>query len=464
MSLTACDNFLDESTKGSFTSENIYSTSAEAETALNGVYNAATYCINLWKFGDVASDDAVKGGADGDQSDIGYLDDFSADADNGVILAFWENTYETITRANNVISGVSSSTGISSTLKERYINEAKFFRAFSYFQLVNIYGKVPLKLYSQNSSENINVALSSIDSVYAQIDRDLTAATALPSSYSSSDAGRITKGAAFGLLAKSQLYQKKYTASLASIDSLENLGVYSLESNYATLFKEGNADSPEAIFAIRFLSGQNPSLGNSLNQWLAPEIESGYYFDAPTQSYVNCFTEKQTNGEEDPRLDASIGRDGYAWFNDTIFSASWSPSTGYLVKKHNQPLSEVSAAEKADGDLAYIYLRYADILLMKAEDFNESDQPALALAPLNKVRNRAGLANVTNTAESTLRTIIRTERRRELGFEFHRFFDLMRYGESAATEALGSNFTWSDPRFYFPIPQSEIDSNSAISE
>ena len=161
------------------------------------------------------------------------------------------------------------------------------------------------------------------------------------------------------------------------------------------------------------------------------------------------------------RLDLSIGRDGKAWFNDDVFSASWS-STGYLVKKHNQPLSEVSAGRKGDGGLAYIYLRYADILLMKAECQNELHHPDLAEAPLNLVRGRAGLAEVSGKSESEMRELIRVERRRELGFEFHRFFDLMRWGKEAATAALGENFEWQEPRFYFPVPQSELDSNLGI--
>lgn len=457
--LSSCDDFLTEDLKGDYNSTNILSNEEQAQLAVNAIYNAAAYSINLWKFGDVASDDAVKGGNDGDQAEIGYIDDFTAQSDNGVIAEFWQNTYETISRANNVIDGIKN-TPMDATKKEQMIAEAKFLRAYSYFQLVNIFGEVPLKLYPQNSDKNIYVGLSSVEGIYTQIEKDLTDAVVLPVSYAVTETGRATRGAAYGLLAKAQLYQKKYGEALTSIQNLESLNLYDLDS-YENLFKLGNENSIETIFAICFLSNQVPTCSNALNQWLAPSIESGYFFDNPTQSWVDIFTEKQTDGSDDLRLDASIGRDGKIWLNDNTFSSSWS-STGYLVKKHNQPLTEVDAGRKGDGGLAYIYLRYADILLMKAECQNELHHPDLAEAPLNRVRNRAGLADISGKTESEMRSLIRTERRKELGFEFHRFFDLMRWGKEVATEALGSGFTWTEPRYYFPLPQTELDSNLGI--
>jgi len=112
--------------------------------------------------------------------------------------------------------------------------------------------------------------------------------------------------------------------------------------------------------------------------------------------------------------------------------------------------------------LSYIYLRYADILLMKAEALNETHHPDLAKIEVDKVRDRAGLAGVSTVTESAMREVIRKERRKELGFEFHRFFDLMRWGKDVAEAALGSSFKWQEPRFYFPIPQSEKDANLGI--
>ncbi len=462
LGLLSCDDFLDEKLKGSFNGDKIFENIDMAELAVNGVYNGAAYSTNLWKFGDVASDDAVKGGNPGDQASLNEIENFEAKGDNGAINEFWQNTYETIARANNVVAGVPGVSG-DETTKARYIAEAKFLRAFSYFQLVNIFGEVPLKLYPQIKNESIHVPLSSVPAIYAQIEKDLTeAAPDLSAKYrGSNNEGIVTQGAVYGLMAKVRLYQGKYSDALQSIQNLEDLNIYGLDT-YENLFKLGNENSKEAVFALRFKSDETPACGNSLNQWLAPLDEGGYYFDAPTQDYVDCFDEKQTNGSDDLRLDASIGRDGMPWLNGNYFSSSWSAATGYLVKKHNQPLSEVPAGRKGDGGLAYIYLRYADILLMKAECLNETHHPELAETELSTVRTRAGLASVSGKSEAVLRDLIRKERRRELGFEFHRFFDLMRYGKEAATAALGSKFKWQEPRFYFPLPQSELDTNTAL--
>ncbi|MDP2887921.1 MAG: RagB/SusD family nutrient uptake outer membrane protein, partial [Bacteroidota bacterium] len=198
--------------------------------------------------------------------------------------------------------------------------------------------------------------------------------------------------------------------------------------------------------------------------------EGGYYFNAPTQSLVDAF-EKSSIGEVDPRLDASVGRDGQPWLNDDLFSAGWSP-TGYLTKKHQQPLSEVSSSLKGDGDLNYIYLRYADVLLMKAEAYNETNNAEQAKANLNKVRQRARasfvrtppddlLMDITTTDQSILRTAIQKERRVELAQEFHRYFDLTRWGKTVAEAALGADYNYEAKR-YLPIPQAESDANRAI--
>ncbi|MCF0183870.1 MAG: RagB/SusD family nutrient uptake outer membrane protein [Bacteroidaceae bacterium] len=461
VTMCGCNDFLTENLQGDLNSQNVMTTEGQAQQVLNGVYNGVMYSTNLWKFGDVASDDAVKGGNPGDLADLGYIENFTAAADNGVLSQYWQNTYETISRANALIDGIA---GKSFKSAADMTNEARLLRAFSYFQLVNIFGEVPLKTKAHLSDGDIMVPLSPVSAIYGQIEDDLRAATALPDEQPAASAGRATSGAAWGLLAKTQLFQGKWADALASIKNLKAQNKYKLDS-YANLFALGNEKSPETVFAIRFLSNQVPMIGNSLNQWFAPQAENGYYFDNPTDDWLQSFTEKQANGEDDPRIDLSVGRAGHTWTNGEMFDASWS-NTGYLVRKHNQPLAEVEKGRKGDGGLAYVYLRYADVLLMEAECQNELGHPDLAESPLNEVRTRAGLAGVTGKGQAEMRTIIRLERRHELAFEFHRFFDLMRYGQNEAVFALnkkeGISFKWVEPRFYYPIPQAERDANSAI--
>lgn len=471
--LADCKDFLTEDLKGSFSTETFYKNETQALQAINGAYNGLSFTNTnnaIWVFGDVASDDAVKGGNPGDQAEISYIDNFTADANNGFINNYWKYSYETIARTNNVIANVP---GISmdETLKARIIGEAKFIRAYSYFNLVNIFGKVPLKLAPQTTHEAIHVPLSEISAVYQQIEKDLTdAAAVLPVSYSGSDVGRATKGAALGMLGKVSLYQQKWTEAISYFQQLDNLHIYGLLPNYADNFKLAFENSKESVFEIQQLAGQNPGMGNPLNQWFGPAVTGGYYFDAPTQELVNAF-EKSSSGAVDPRLDVTVGREGQPWLNGEPFSAGWSP-TGYLTKKHQQPLSEVPASLSGDAGINYIYMRYADVLLMKAEAYAEMNNADSAKVNLNKVRQRARnsfngtppadlLPDITTNDINQLKEAIRKERRVELAQEFHRYFDLMRWGKTVAEAALGQSFNYEKNR-YMPIPQEEIDANEAI--
>ena len=457
-SISACD-FLDEGLKGGYSAENYYTDENKAEMAVNAIYNSL-YGNTLWIFGDVASDDAVKGGNAGDQAEINSIDDFSAAADNGVLSTYWTAAYETIARANNAIANIEAMDIPSS---DRLTAEALFLRSYAYFNLVNIFGSVPLKLLPQNETAHIHVGLSSVDAIYDQVEGDLAdAAAALPEAYPAAEAGRVTRGAALALLAKVRLFRNDWDGCLQAIQAFEAVTetVYALEPSYADLFKAGGEDSPESIFAIRYGRSTTANMGNNLNVWFSPSVEGGYYFDAPTQDYVDCFDETTGDGATDPRLDASIGRDGRPWFNGTTFQAAWSEATGYLVKKYDEDLSTEFA--KSESVIPQHILRYADLLLMKAEALNESGS-GNAAAPLDEVRARAGLTATAASGREALRNAIRKERRRELGFEFHRFFDVMRYGRDYAVGALGAK-AWEDGRFYFPLPQAETDANHALKD
>ena len=472
-SLSSCKDFLTEDLKGTFSTETFYQNDIQALQIINGAYNGISFTNTnnaIWVFGDVASDDALKGGNPGDQAEITYIDDFTANSNNGFIRNYWQFAYESIARANNVIASVPP-IAMDEALKARIIGEAKFIRAYTYFNLVNIFGRVPLKLLPPISQEAIHVPLSEVAAIYSQIEKDLTEAVpVLPVSYSSVDVGRATKGAALGMLGKVSLYQQKWSEAIAYFQQLDNLRIYGLLPNYADNFKLASENSNESVFEIQHLAGQIPGTGSPLNQWFAPAINGGYYFNAPTQQLVDAF-ERSSGGEVDPRLDLSIGREGQPWLNGEPFSMGWSP-TGYLTKKHQQPLSEVSASLAGDAGLNYIYLRYADVLLMKAEAFAETNNADSARVNLNKVRQRARnsfngtppadlLPEITTTDINQLREAIRKERRVELAQEFHRYFDLMRWGKETAESVMGEGFNYEKNK-YFPLPQEEIDSNQAI--
>jgi starch-binding outer membrane protein, SusD/RagB family len=483
----SCKKFITTEIKGDYPESEFYKTQAQAILAINAAYQplAFTNANNnrLWVFGDVASDDAVKGGIAGDQADIELIDQFNVTPINGNLEAMWALLYEGITRCNLVLSNVP---GISmdAALQARILGEAKFLRAYYYFTLVNIFGDVPVILVP-TAPEDLQIPQSPVSEIFATvIEPDLKdAETKLPDKYSGADVGRITNGAATALLAKAYIFQAKWSDAATAAGKIINSNKYSLSPLYSRNFnaKFKNNTNPESIFEIQHLSGQTPQTGNQLNQYFAPQVEGGYFFNAPTQSFVNEF-EVTPDGIPDPRLDYTVGRDSMPWFNGVLFSKDWSPATGYLTKKHQQPLAEISKALKGDASIDYIAIRYSDLLLWYAEALNEMGRTTDALVPLNEVRRRAResyqydtslagypnippslLPDVTYTNQPDVRAAIQHERRVELGFEFHRYFDIIRWGETYARQALHDrpNFNY-DLHKHFPIPQSERDRNKAL--
>lgn len=478
--LTGCEDFLEEDLQGTYTSSTFFKSNEHAMLALTAAYQPISFTSirnPLWVFGDVASDDAIKGGNPGDQSEIEFISQFTYTRDNGFLEHIWQRYYEGISRTNDVMHRLGG--GVSEALKTQVTAEARFLRAYYYFHLVNIFGEIPLKTKPALSAADLHVPVSPVEKIYEQIESDLTFAAQNLTPKAEVPHGRATQGAAWGLLAKVYLFQQKYDLCLDAIEELEKLQSYSLMPLYADNFRTETQNNAESVFEIQHLNGQDPFQGNVLNQWFAPQTENGYYFNSPTQEFTEAF-EITPLGIYDPRLDYTVGREGTLWINGEEFDPEWSP-TGFISKKHLQPLSEIPRGTKGDGDLNYVFMRYAEILLMKAEALNESDRSSDALEPLNLVRQRAResylhdenlpgygqipeglLPDITITNSSQLREIIRNERRVELGLEFHRFYDLMRYGQSYAQDKLeDTHFNYEQHR-YFPIPQNEADINQQI--
>ncbi|GAB3913473.1 RagB/SusD family nutrient uptake outer membrane protein [Larkinella knui] len=481
---SGCNDFLNEEVRADYPESAFYQTQAQAVLAINAAYVPLTFSTDrnrLWVFGDVASDDAAKGGDAGDQADIGLVDDFQVFPNNGPVESQWGEWYEGISRCNIVLQKVPPIT-MSADIKARILGEARFLRALYYFYLVNTYGPVPVNLEPKNP-EALQVEQSPVEDIYTRvIEADLAEAIKnLPATYTGADVGRATKGAATALLAKAYLYQKKWQLAAETAAQVKAIGNYELLPVYTQNFSQDFKNNKEAIFSAQHLTNQVPFTGNRLNQWFAPrQNENGYFFDVPTPGFVAEF-EKTATGVVDPRLDYTVAREGKPWIDGTPYDPTWSP-TGYLNKKHLQPLTEIPKSTKGDGNLNYVIIRYADVLLWQAEALNELGRTAEALTFLNQVRKRAResylydptlsttatvpaglLPNLTITNQSALREAIYHERRVELGFEFHRYFDLMRWGKEYAQNALKDkpSFKYETNR-YFPIPQSERDTNKKL--
>jgi hypothetical protein len=481
---TGCQKFLDQPVLGQYEAGQFFTSDTNAILAVNAAYVPLSFrdasSNVLWVLGDVASDDAVKGSNPGDQADFENIDIFNITPINAAVEAQWRRDYDGIFKCNVVLDGLpTSNTSVSATVRQQVVGQAQFLRAYYYFQLATIYGNVPLRLKVETPAELQSPALPQAQ-IYAQVEADCqTAMATLPANWTGTDVGRATKGAAMALLAKTYLYEQKWQLAAQTAQAVEALGTYSLLPVFANNFRAATKNNVEAIFSVQHTSGLSPNQGTNLNQWFAPRPQNGYGFFLPTQSLVNNF-ERTSAGVVDPRLDYSLGRAGQSFFG-VPFDATWS-STGYVSKKHLQPLTEIPTTTKGDGNLNFQAIRYAEVLLIDAEASNEAGNSANALKALNQVRKRAResylydntlpssgtvptglLPDLTLTDQSQLRDAIRRERRAEMALEFQRFFDIVRYGQTYAQQALADrpNFNYSRNRFY-PIPQSERDTNKGL--
>ncbi|QNE41475.1 RagB/SusD family nutrient uptake outer membrane protein [Hymenobacter sp. NBH84] len=475
-----CDSFLDQPVLGQYEAGQFFTSDTNTILAVNAAYVPLSFrdagSNTIWVLGDVASDDAVKGSNPGDQADFENIDIFNITPINAAVEAQWRRDYDGIFKCNVVLDGLpESNTNISATVRQQARGQALFLRAYYYFELTNLYGNIPLRVKVETPEELQSPAVPQAQ-IYAQIEADCQAAAeALPATWTGTDVGRATKGAALALLTKAYLFQKKWAQAAQTAQAVSALG-YRLQPLFAENFRAATDNNSEIIFSVQHTTGLSPNQGSGLNQWFAPRPQNGYGFFLPTQSLVDNF-ERTSDGVVDPRLDYTLGRAGQPFFG-VQFDPSWT-STGYVSKKHLQPLTEIPATIKGDGNLNYQALRYADVLLMQAEALNESGNSAGALTALNQVRKRAResylydtslpnagtvptglLPDITTTDQGQLRELIRRERRSELALEFHRFFDIIRYGEAYARQALADrpNFSYARNQFY-PIPQSERDTN-----
>ena len=487
---TGCENFLDEQPQGTYPSSAFYKTEEHAKLAIIACYEPASFANSdnrLWVFGDVASDDAVKGGFPGDQADIELIDNFQIFPDNGNIETTWSIYYEGVSRCNQVIKFVPD-IDMDKALRNKIVGEAYFLRGYYYFYLTTIFGDIPFIDRPLNPDE-MDVVNTPQTEMYDNIADDFKNAIDYlelaiqqdASVYSSSEKGRATPGAATAYLAKTYLFNKKYSDAATTAAKVKDYG-FDLMPVYQHNFNVNYENNIESVFEIQHLAGQSPVTGNRLNQWLAPREDNGFGFNEPTQDFVDEF-EVTSGGIVDPRLDYTVGRfEGY-WFDIVTYDTNWS-STNYNQKKYLQPISEIPKSSKGDGDLNFTTIRFAEVLLIEAEALCELNRCSEALIPLNKVRKRAResylydeniagfgiiptdlLPDIVVTEQVAVRLAIRHERRVELGFESIRYFDIIRYGEQYANQVFTDkeNFNYNTHKF-FPIPQSEIDTNTEIEQ
>lgn len=404
---------------------------------------------------------------------------------------------------------------INEDLKNRMKAEARFIRAYQYFQKSQLYGAVPLMTKPVTTEEANTITRTPKAEVVQFVLAELAEiADALPSSYEGGDVGRITKGAALALKARVELFNQNFEDAIASTQSIMDLSVYSLFPSYQDLFRIQNEYNSEIVLDVAYLE-------NTVSLWslgiMTPHIgRNGWYSVDPTQSLVDAYEtisgktiDDPTSGydpenpwkDRDPRLKATILVPGESYegiiFNplENVSEDYWASYnyTGYCIKKYTAFLSDFNDIWNSGLNIPLI--RYAEVLLTYAEAKIELDQIDNSVyTAIDEVRLRAGLPAVDRSKYATqaeMRELVRRERRVELAMEGLRFYDIQRwqigdqvmtgpiYGSRLATvDMVSGKVTFTTPdhilnenrvfspakNYLWPIPQREIDINPNLSQ
>jgi hypothetical protein len=472
---SACKDFIAPKPTDVLAPENFYQTSADAIASVNGVYEQQrwAYWLNYWYITDMATDEAIASpnfGPDGHRAS-----NYTFDAQEGFIKGFWTDTYRTINRANAVLGHVPGIT-MDQTLRDRVLGEARFMRALSYFNLVRLFGDVPLLDHEVTSLSSLDIGRSPAADVYALIIADLqAAATTLPTSYSAADAGRATSGAARSMLAKVYLTQQNWTLAAQTAGQVISSGRYALLPKFKDNFRIATKlTNLESIFELNYDGVLTPGTGSVVTLFTLPAGYPGgdaYGLIEVLPSTLAKFSSSDTRGQgvsviTSPYKDAA-GR-----------NVTWALPNGAVVYKYlddanTQNMNKRGWAQQSND---WPVLRYADVLLMYAEAVNEGGTASAGSqdGALNQVRARAGLALVAGLSQKDFRDSVRVERQRELLFEGQRWFDLARWGMldptiRAKTAEVAARYPGETTPHgikgpLLPIPQGEINLNGKLTQ
>jgi hypothetical protein len=484
-----------------------------AELVLNNCY-AGMYSADYYFFNESLSDNSfcsssVNGG--GAQS----IAAGAYDGRTNRVAGEWAFHYGGIRNVNNLIANIDKVPGLDAALKDRYLAEARFIRAFHYFHLVTWYGNAPLIKDEISYDESFRIARTAKTEVVSYILSELdevTTALPLKSAYADKDKGRITKGAAAALKAKVLLYDNKWSEAAAVLEQIMagTYGVYTLFPSFAGIFQPENENNSEVILNLEFVP---VSRTHSLQRFFIPFTEGTLISGmAPSQSLVDDFI--MTNGKgineagsgyddnapfrnRDPRLEATIIHDGSSFVTkrgetitirtapgtgDNAADKADASKTGYYFRKYY----DRTADGNNNSGLNLILIRYADVLLMYAEAKAMQNQLDAATwdKTIKAIRQRAGFndpaalnfsnyAGLSNAAKTDL---VRRERRSEMVLESQRIFDIRRW-KTAETVMNGTLYGMkvgnshlvvdrrvfnANKHYLWPVPQADIDMNQNL--
>lgn len=477
----SCDDFLTTTPDNVISSTEFFQNESQVDQGVMGVYTKLQDMYrNQWIFTEQRSDNTTIQFNDANRGPhpIWYIDEFVADPSNQNLEPYWGHIYEGIQRANTVLNNIDNVEFADEDLKDQLVGEAKFLRAFFYFNLVRLFGEVPLILNQIESPDGAFTALeerNDIEEIYDQVINDANeAAELLPVAYSEENLGRATEGAARSMLGEVYLTRENYSNAIDEFEGVVEIG-YSLLSDYADIFDPENKNHNETIFDANYAELEsNESLGSDFIYQFAPHnsgSEITGFSGSPTGVNIPARGILDAYENDDQRKNLSIGY--YVAPDNSQHGIAIGDTIPY-VKKYDHPHS----IRGVTNNNWPIY-RYAHILLMLAESINEIEGPTSeAYDYINQVRNRAGLDDLAgNLNQSEFRDAIIHEQRVELAFENHRWFHLLRTGRAIDAMTIHGEihqgiqphlqepaYIIEEYKLIYPIPQREMTLNPNLDQ
>jgi starch-binding outer membrane protein, SusD/RagB family len=474
-SMVSCDGFLDRNPLDQVSEKTFYSTPEEANLAAMAMY-AGLQSVNWhgksWMILEIPSDNTTPGGNDPDFSPI---DNFTISADNGPNAEFWTEHFRLVSMANQILKNVPAVV-MDPIAKNAILGEARFLRAYAYFDLVRIYGDVPIIKEVASITTDVFVGRDKVVDVYKFIEEDLLyAVSVLPLTRPSTDAGRATLDAAKAVLAKVYLTLGRNDECMKVAKEIITGNRYKLVDVADNWLKDVSDNNAESVFEIQYVGCASIGQGNALQAFFAPwgqgitknsdgwgsQVPTAPSVDNPGTTIKDAFTKEDKRRyhtymqplDEYPMINAADG--GY------IYPAKGASRSAISIKKY--VIGSGSDVCFMTSPQNYHAIRYADVLLTFAEascarSGGVSVSPD-AVKAFNDVRVRAGLSTVTSITSKD----VFDERRKEFAFENQRWFDLLRTGKVIETMRLHGK-QMQNYHLLFPIPSQEIAINPKLKQ
>lgn len=490
--LVSCDDFLSVESPDKLTSGTFWRDRSDAEAGLAAAYSQLEHSIETWEFAEVKwpveayREDIVVLGYDAmNYPNWVELASFAYTNGNSQVSAYWSSNYRGISFANQVIEKVAEipDEKIEPAIRTQIVNEARFLRGYYHTKLILNFEKIIVRdKYITNQAE-LSKALSAREEAWDFIVDDFAAATALPASHDADNIGRATSGAAnayLGFAYLTRAYEesgKKEQYLGEALKALNAVSGYELESNFVSMFDGTNKNCKESIFELQYTmsTANGASYRTALHRWIGCAELKGWDEITPSDFLVEQFMKEgeiATTGRYDSRLyntlfyqcdyfnDPAEKRVYDATYNDW-FNEEGTPYNRPVFRKMMPPTLEALNLSRFANNIPL--MRYANVLLMKAEVLNETGRTTEAIPLINQVRKVHGdMPPMNGTTKEEVADQIEHERIIEFPLENFRWYDLRRWGKLAeAMRAAGRDGFKAEHAFY-PVPLTEINSNDLI--